>query len=125
MRFLVDNAISPTVAKGLQNLGHDAVHVRDYGLQAAEDWVLFERAEIENRIIISADTDFAFLLAARKVSSPSVILFRKGSERNPLRQIDLLQLNLTETINAQLETGSILIIEENRIRIRALTLLGK
>lgn len=125
MRFLVDNAISPVVAKGLKNLGHGAVHVRDYNLQAAEDWVLFERAEIENRIIISADTDFAFLLAARRVSSPSVILFRKGSERNPLRQIDLLQLNLTETINAQLETGSILIIEENRIRIRALPLLGK
>lgn len=125
MRFLVDNAISPVVAKGLKNLGHDAVHVRDYNLQASEDWVLFERAEIENRIIISADTDFAFLLAARRVSSPSVILFRKGSERNPLRQIDLLQLNLTETINAQLETGSILIIEENRIRIRALPLLGK
>jgi predicted nuclease of predicted toxin-antitoxin system len=125
MRFLVDNAISPVVAKGLKNLGHDAVHVRDYELQAAEDWVLFERAETENRIIISADTDFAFFLAARKVSSPSVILFRKGSERNPLRQIDLLQLNLTESINAQLEAGSILIIEENRIRIRALPLLGK
>lgn len=125
MRFLVDNAISPAVAKGLQNLGHDAVHVRDYGLQTAEDWVLFERAEKENRTIISADTDFAFLLAARNVSSPSVILFRKGSERNPLRQIELLQLNLTETINAQLETGSILIIEENRIRIRVLPLLRK
>jgi predicted nuclease of predicted toxin-antitoxin system len=123
MRFLVDNAISPIVAKGLQNVGHDAIHVREYGLQAAEDWVLFERAEKEKRIIISADTDFAFLLASRKTNSPSVILFRKGAERNPLLQIDLLLLNLTDSICIQLEMGCILIIEQERIRIRTLPLL--
>jgi predicted nuclease of predicted toxin-antitoxin system len=123
MRFLVDNAISPIVAKGLQNVGHDAIHVREYGLQAAEDWVLFERAEKEKRIIISADTDFAFLLASRKTNSPSVILFRKRAERNPLLQIDLLLLNLTDSICKQLEMGCILIIEQERIRIRTLPLL--
>ncbi|MCA4894661.1 MAG: DUF5615 family PIN-like protein [Cytophagales bacterium] len=123
MRFLVDNAISAIVAKGLQNVGHDAIHVREYGLQAAEDWVLFERAEKEKRIIISADTDFAFLLASRKTNSPSVILFRKGAERNPLLQIDLLLLNLTDSICIQLEMGCILIIEQERIRIRTLPLL--
>ncbi|MCE2892969.1 MAG: DUF5615 family PIN-like protein [Flammeovirgaceae bacterium] len=123
MRFLVDNAISPIVAKGLQNVGHDAIHVREYGLQAAEDWVLFERAEKEKRIIISADTDFAFLLASRKTNSPSVILFRKRAERNPLLQIDLLLLNLTDSICIQLEMGCILIIEQERIRIRTLPLL--
>ncbi|MFN6089187.1 MAG: DUF5615 family PIN-like protein [Cyclobacteriaceae bacterium] len=123
MRFLVDNAISPIVVKGLQNVGHDAIHVREYGLQAAEDWVLFERAEKEKRIIISADTDFAFLLASRKTNSPSVILFRKRAERNPLLQIDLLLLNLTDSICIQLEMGCILIIEQERIRIRTLPLL--
>jgi predicted nuclease of predicted toxin-antitoxin system len=123
MRFLVDNAISPIVAKGLQNVGHDAIHVREYGLQAAEYWVLFERAEKEKRIIISADTDFAFLLASRKTNSPSVILFRKRAERNPLLQIDLLLLNLTDSICIQLEMGCILIIEQERIRIRTLPLL--
>ncbi len=32
MRFLVDNALSPEVARGLSDAGHSAIHVRDIGL---------------------------------------------------------------------------------------------
>ena len=47
MRFLVDNNLSPVLADELKTAGHDAVHVRDYGLQAATDQVVLAQARGE------------------------------------------------------------------------------
>ena len=64
MKFLVDNALPPRFAELLTQAGHDATHVRAYGMQAVSDAEILERARQEGRAIISADTDFVAILVA-------------------------------------------------------------
>jgi len=115
----VDNALSPRLAEALSKEGHDAVHIRDYGLQAASDSVVLERAAAERRVLISGDTDFSALLAARNATGPSLIIFRGNADRHPARQADMVLRNLAR-IGSLLDEGAIVTFEAARLRVRSL-----
>lgn len=119
MRFLVDNALSPSVALELREVGHDAVHVREYGLHEADDMTVFERAFDEDRVLISADTDFGQILALRNAAKPSLILFRWPELRLPQQQVKVVLGNLSR-ISHDLDSGAVVVIEEARLRVRKL-----
>ncbi len=119
MKFLIDNALSPQIATGLIEAGYDAIHVRDVKMGTSSDIDIFDLAIVEQRVIISADTDFGTLLSLRSEKFPSVILFRRGISHIPQTQLSILLLNLPN-ITDLLENGSIIIFDKNRIRTRRL-----
>jgi len=119
VKFLIDNALSPAVARGLRDLGHDAVHVRDLGLAAAADPVVMRRARDDDRVLVSADADFGVLLSRSRARSPSFVLFRHGAERRADLQVRLLR-DVLPRIAEALADGAVVTVEPVRVRVRPL-----
>ncbi len=122
MRFLVDQNRSPGLARLLRGAGHDAVHTLELGLERAEDDELLAVAAEQHRVVVSGDTDFGALLALTRSRSPSVILFRA---RNMPRAEDqsAVILGYLDEVFDDLERGAVVVITDDRIRVRRLPLL--
>lgn len=122
MRFLADQGISPLLVDALNAAGHDAVHVRELGMSSAPDPQILSLASIEQRILITEDTDFGGLLILSGATTPSVILFRESTGRTTVR----LRL-LSEALSCaelDLMQGALVVIEDAAIRVRRLRTSG-
>lgn len=119
MRLLVDANLSHRVAELLRDAGHDAVHVREIGLQHASDAEILDAATAEEQVIISEDTDFGALLAHRQSSGPSLVLLRSIEPITPQQQAMLLTANLP-TVEKDLLEGAVAVLARRRLRVRRL-----
>lgn len=116
--FLLDENLPPSLAPLIRSLGHAARHVVETGHLNTSDLEILEFAEQSGEIVLTHDTDFGMLLALHKKKRPSVILFRLD-QVNASILIELLEANLS-VLEEALREGSIVIIQENGIRIRNL-----
>ncbi len=121
MRFLVDANLSPDVARLLTAAGHDAVAVRDLGLRNAADDEILDRALIEDRVIVSHDTDFGTLLAVRRQTKPSFVLVRSADPFTAKQVAGLIVDNL-DVMVADLTAGAIVTFARGHLRSRRLPL---
>lgn len=119
MRFLVDANLSPVVAARLSDDGHDAVHVADVGLLTASDEEILARAGADERVVVSADSDFGTLLAVGRLSKPSFVLLRSADHLAPRQQADLVLAHLPQ-VGDDLAAGAIVTIAHLRVRLRSL-----
>jgi predicted nuclease of predicted toxin-antitoxin system len=118
MRFLADMGVSQRAVDWLRTNGHDAIHLRDEGLQRLPNGEIFQKAAIENRIVLTFDLDFGEILAGSVGQIISVILFRLRNTRT-----DFVIQRLAEVLNsssADLSQGAIVILEDGRHRVRKL-----
>ncbi len=118
MRFLVDECLPARTAALLRPAGHDCAHVYELGLGGQPDEQVMALAERENRILVSADTDFGQLLATAPVLAPSVILLRRTDKR-PEALAAVIIANLGQVAD-DLTAGALVVISDTRIRVRRL-----
>lgn len=118
MRFLADMGVNLQIVGWLLDQGHDATHLRDEGLHRMPDREIFQKAIAENRVVLTLALDFGEIAAFGRGQKGSVIIFRLHNTRTA-HVLDRLVAVLPHCIDA-LEAGAIVVVEEQRHRIRYL-----
>jgi predicted nuclease of predicted toxin-antitoxin system len=98
--------------------GHDAVHLRDQGLQKLEDADIIRKAQTEDRVILTHDLDFGRLIALSRKRLPSVITFRLTDMR-PVTVNSWLK-DILRTFQSQIEDGALISVTDRGVRLRQL-----
>ena len=118
MRFLADMGVSTLAVKWLRSEGHDAIYLRELGLQRLPDDDILAKARQEDRIVLTMDLDFGYLLAISAEPLPSVVLFRLSDERSEFvcRRLASVLAGCSEALVA----GAIVSVSDTSIRVRGL-----
>ncbi|WP_276624423.1 DUF5615 family PIN-like protein [Syntrophomonas wolfei] len=118
MRFLADMGISQHTISWLHRQGFDAVHLRDENLQRLSDNKVLAKAAMENRVLLTMDLDFGYLVAISKQILPGVIIFRLSDERSEMATSRLSEVLVKCAYDIQ--PGVIISVSDRTIRIRRL-----
>lgn len=120
MKLLLDQGTPRSTAALLRSAGFDATHAGEIGLARARDEEILERALQEDRIVVTLDADFHAHLALSNAKGPSVIRIRIQGLRAEMLA-ELLQ-DVIHQSEVELQTGAMISVQENRVRIRRLPL---
>jgi predicted nuclease of predicted toxin-antitoxin system len=118
VKIVVDMNLSPEWVQVFAASGWMAQHWSAIGKGDAEDEEIFRWAAANDHVLFTQDLDFPQILFTSQKGKPSVVLLRVNNELDAgqhervcaiLRQSEL-----------KLQAGAILVIDEQRIRLRAL-----
>jgi len=110
--------LARSTADFLRQQGHDAVHLREQGLQRLEDGGIVRKARLEGRVILTHDLDFGRIIALSQGRLPSAITFRLA-DMQP-RQVNHYLAQVLDRFAGQLEAGALVSVNERAVRIRPL-----
>jgi predicted nuclease of predicted toxin-antitoxin system len=116
MRFKVDENLPIEVAEMLQRAGHDAASVLEQHLGGSDDAQLAALCQLESRILVTLDMDFADIRNYPPAEFPGLIVLRLRQQDKP-HVLDVIA-RLAQVLDQEPIEGCLWIVEENRIRIR-------
>ena len=123
MKLLLDQSVPRLAAQLLREIGHDAVHASEIGMQLAPDIDYLIRAAADGSVIATLDADFHGLLATREMDSPSTIHLRL---HNPDEQLAATVIDeLCARYETELLEGYVITFKRNSTRLRSLPISKK
>ena len=118
MKLLLDQGTPRSAATILRRAGLDAVHTGEIGLAEAEDSEIIRRAALEDRVVVTLDTDFHAQLALTQSQKPSVIRIRVEGLR--AEEFSALLQNVLNQCADDLKAGAMVSVNDFQIRVRRL-----
>ena len=116
MRVIANENITGTVVRILRQQGHDVLSVKE-SMQGADDGSILQRAEAEQRLIVTQDKDFGELAYRYRLpASCGIVLFRLSgvdSSTDNQRMLDVIESRSDWT-------GRFSVVTDSRIRMRPL-----
>ncbi len=116
MRFLANENIPGPVIRALRDRAHDVVWVKDW-MPGTDDRVVLARAQAEQRVVLTLDTDFGELAFRSRLAADCGIVLVRLDWTNPNADNEVLIHALTSREDW---AGTFAVVERDRIRIRPL-----
>jgi len=120
MKILIDMNLSPGWVQEFKRNNIEAVHWSAIGKFDAPDILLMDWARENEHIVFTHDLDFGTALALTKAAKPSVIQVRTQDVTIP--HLSKMVISAIETYTDFLVKGALLVLDEDKNRIRILPL---
>lgn len=116
-KLLTDENVSPRVVAFLRDNGFDVLDVKESSLNGTSDRFLLDLALKEKRFMVTHDADFG-TLAINNLQPCYGILYLRFLNQSAQNVIAVLKIFIA--MNPELSSGSLIVVNETRIRVRAL-----
>jgi predicted nuclease of predicted toxin-antitoxin system len=115
--------LSPRWARFLAEAGFDATHWSDLGPGNASDAEIMAFARMHDCVVLTHDLDFSAILAATHGEKPSDVQIRSG-DVSP-EAVGQVVVGALGQMAEELESGALLSVEPNRMRMRLLPIQSR
>jgi len=116
MRILADENIQEPTLLFLRELGHDVIGVNEVGLKSAPDTDIFQKAQQEQRVVLTYNCDFADIRDLADKEHHGVIRLRIENQR--VYHVHPLLKAALEKIRGMNLHNSLVTVMDDRLRIR-------
>lgn len=116
-KFLIDEDMPRSTAVLLREAGHAAEDVRDVGLRGHSDQQVFEYAQAQGAILVTADKGFSNVMRFPVGTHAGILVVRVPDEL-PTQRVNDEVLRALEDVGGEDLTGQLMIVEVGRTRVR-------